>query len=86
MIYPGHDPQLSRPDKSTYKQIFVALRLLYLFQHLYLIIVINILITNYKLQITLQVYEFVKQSSECGVDVFRIFDSLNFVDNMLLGR
>eukprot|EP00116_Pleurobrachia_bachei_P017665 sb/3477927/ len=33
--------------------------------------------------VNLQVYEFVKQSSECGVDVFRIFDSLNFVDNML---
>ncbi|XP_063685704.1 uncharacterized protein LOC134819615 [Bolinopsis microptera] len=31
------------------------------------------------------VYEFVKQSSEAGVDIFRVFDSLNFVDNMLLG-
>ena len=31
-------------------------------------------------------YEFVKQSSEAGVDIFRVFDSLNFVDNMLLGK
>lgn len=31
------------------------------------------------------VYEFVRHAAEAGVDIFRVFDSLNYVDNMLLG-
>ena len=31
------------------------------------------------------VYEFVKQAKECGVDVFRVFDSLNYVENLKVG-
>lgn len=31
------------------------------------------------------VYEFCKRARAGGVDVFRIFDSLNYIDNLLLG-
>eukprot|EP00188_Purpureofilum_apyrenoidigerum_P004536 Plantae.Rhodophyta-Purpureofilum_apyrenoidigerum.ctg5190.p1 GENE.Plantae.Rhodophyta-Purpureofilum_apyrenoidigerum.ctg5190~~Plantae.Rhodophyta-Purpureofilum_apyrenoidigerum.ctg5190.p1 ORF type:complete len:594 (-),score=120.54 Plantae.Rhodophyta-Purpureofilum_apyrenoidigerum.ctg5190:589-2370(-) len=31
------------------------------------------------------VYEFCKHARQCGVDVFRVFDSLNYTDNILLG-
>ncbi|GLC41025.1 hypothetical protein PLESTB_000951200 [Pleodorina starrii] len=31
------------------------------------------------------VREFVRESVKCGVDIFRIFDSLNYVDNLLFG-
>jgi pyruvate carboxylase len=31
------------------------------------------------------VYEFVKQAKHAGVDVFRVFDSLNYMENMRLG-
>ena len=31
------------------------------------------------------IYEFSKQAVEAGLDIFRVFDSLNFVDNMKLG-
>lgn len=29
--------------------------------------------------------EFVKEAKTCGVDIFRIFDSLNYVDNLKFG-
>jgi pyruvate carboxylase len=31
------------------------------------------------------IYEFCKKAVSCGMDVFRIFDSLNYVENMRLG-
>ena len=31
------------------------------------------------------VYEFCKHAKECGVDIFRVFDSLNYMPNMVLG-
>jgi pyruvate carboxylase len=31
------------------------------------------------------VYEFCKKAKECGVDIFRVFDSLNYIDNLELG-
>ena len=31
------------------------------------------------------VYEFCKKAKECGVDIFRVFDSLNYMDNLKLG-
>lgn len=31
------------------------------------------------------VREFVRESRACGVDIFRVFDSLNYVDNLLFG-
>jgi pyruvate carboxylase len=31
------------------------------------------------------VYEFCKKAREHGVDIFRIFDSLNYLDNLKLG-
>lgn len=31
------------------------------------------------------VYRFVQQSKECGIDIFRIFDCLNYVENLKLG-
>lgn len=31
------------------------------------------------------VFEFVRKAKECGIDVFRIFDSLNYMDNLKIG-
>ena len=31
------------------------------------------------------VYEFCKKAKECGIDIFRVFDSLNNVENLKLG-
>jgi len=31
------------------------------------------------------VKEFVKKAHSCGVDIFRVFDSLNYIDNLLFG-
>eukprot|EP00158_Paraphelidium_tribonemae_P007328 Partr_v1_DN28202_c1_g1_i3_m76090 putative Catalyzes a 2-step reaction, involving the ATP-dependent carboxylation of the covalently attached biotin in the first step and the transfer of the carboxyl group to pyruvate in the second (By similarity) len=31
------------------------------------------------------IYAFCKQAKECGVDIFRVFDSLNYVENLALG-
>ncbi|CAG9460796.1 unnamed protein product [Pedinophyceae sp. YPF-701] len=31
------------------------------------------------------VYEFVKEAKLAGIDIFRVFDSLNYIDNMLFG-
>lgn len=31
------------------------------------------------------VYKFCKQSTESGIDIFRVFDSLNYIDNLKLG-
>ncbi|QDZ22274.1 pyruvate carboxylase [Chloropicon primus] len=31
------------------------------------------------------VKEFVKKANECGVDIFRVFDSLNYIDNLKFG-
>lgn len=31
------------------------------------------------------VRQFVKESVKCGMDIFRIFDSLNYADNLLFG-
>ena len=31
------------------------------------------------------IYDFCKKAKECGVDIFRIFDSLNYVENLALG-
>lgn len=31
------------------------------------------------------IYEFCKHAKECGVDVFRIFDSLNYMENLKIG-
>ncbi|EGF82335.1 hypothetical protein BATDEDRAFT_9370 [Batrachochytrium dendrobatidis JAM81] len=31
------------------------------------------------------IYEFCKKARECGVDIFRVFDSLNYIENLELG-
>jgi pyruvate carboxylase len=31
------------------------------------------------------IYEFCKKAVDCGVDVFRVFDSLNYIENLKLG-
>ena len=31
------------------------------------------------------VREFTKEARLCGVDIFRVFDSLNYMDNLLFG-
>jgi pyruvate carboxylase len=39
-------------------------------------------ITHFKLIV---IYEFCKKAVECGVDIFRVFDSLNYDENLKLG-
>lgn len=31
------------------------------------------------------IYEFCKKAKDCGVDIFRVFDSLNYLENLQLG-
>lgn len=38
-----------------------------------------------KLSLRIVVYEFCKKAKECGVDIFRVFDSLNYDENLLVG-